>query len=171
MLPGQLQAAVSEAIGALQLPGLVGSAAGQVTTALVQALRERRERARALAGCARTAALLEAEPDLEALSFYPHLLAWEISRLPAKKAAVPVLLLDTFEDTSDRHRDTERLLQRLVWLMPNCFFVISGRNRLQWADTALQGQLDYTGPAAWPGLPPKRGSRHAPPDRAALAST
>ncbi|MFG2681279.1 ATP/GTP-binding protein [Streptomyces sp. NPDC048392] len=152
MLPGQLQGAVSEAIGALQLPGLVGSAAGQVTTALVQALRERRERARALAGCARTAALLEAEPDLEALSFYPHLLAWEISQLPAKKTTVPVILLDTFEDTSDRHRDAERLLQRLVWLMPNCFFVISGRNRLTWADAALQGELDYTGPAAWPGL-------------------
>ncbi|MGP4091291.1 ATP/GTP-binding protein [Streptomyces sp. KR55] len=157
MLPQQMQAAVSETIGALQLPGLVGSAVGQVTTALVQALRERRERARALAGCARTAALLEAEPDLEALSFYPHLLAWEISRLPAKKATVPVILLDTFEDTGDRHRDTERLLQRLVWLMPNCFFVISGRNRLPWADDALQSQLDYTGPAAWPGLAPQVG--------------
>ncbi|MEU5417802.1 ATP/GTP-binding protein [Streptomyces sp. NPDC020667] len=157
MLPKQLQGAVSEAIGALQLPGLVGAAAGQVTTALVGALRERRARARALAGCARTAALLEAEPDLEALSFYPHLLAWEISRLPAKKAVVPVILLDTWEDTSDRHRDAERLLQRLVWLMPNCFFVIGGRNRLPWADTALQGQLDYTGPAAWPGLAPQPG--------------
>ncbi|MFL4908188.1 ATP/GTP-binding protein [Streptomyces sp. MMS24-I2-30] len=152
MLPQQLQAAVSEAVGALQLPGLVGSAAGQVTAALVTALRERRERARALAGCALTAALLEADPDLEAFSFYPHLLAWEISRLPAKHKVVPVFLLDTFEDTGDRHRDAERLLQRLVWLMPNAFFVISGRNRLPWADEALQGQLDYTGPAAWPGL-------------------
>ncbi|MGK5548675.1 ATP/GTP-binding protein, partial [Streptomyces sp. URMC 127] len=157
MLPKQIQGAVSEAIGALQLPGLVGAAAGQLTTALVGALRERRARARALAGCARTAALLEAEPDLEALSFYPHLLAWEISRLPAKKAVVPVILLDTFEDTSDRHRDAERLLQRLVWLMPNCFFVIGGRNRLPWADPALQGQLDYTGPTAWPGLAPQPG--------------
>lgn len=157
LLPQQLQAAVTEAIGALQLPGLVGAAAGQVTTALVQALRERRERARTLAGCARAEALLEADPDLEAFSFYPHLLAWEISRLPAKKAVVPVILLDTFEDTGDRHRDTERLLQRLVWLMPNAFFVVSGRNRLPWADDALQGQLDYTGPAAWPGLAPQQG--------------
>ncbi|MEU7160365.1 ATP/GTP-binding protein [Streptomyces chrestomyceticus] len=157
MLPQQMQAAVSEAIGALQLPGLVGSAAGQVATALVKALRERRDRVRALAGCARTAALLEADPDLEALSFYPHLLAWEISRLPAKKQVVPVILLDTLEDTEDRHRDTERLLQRLVWLMPNCLFVISGRNRLRWADEALQGQLDYTGPHAWPGLSPHTG--------------
>ncbi|MGP3945512.1 hypothetical protein [Streptomyces sp. 6N106] len=81
-----------------------------------------------------------------------HLLAWELAQLPAGKKVTPVVLLDTFEDTGDRHRDAERLLQRLVWLMPNCFFVISGRNRLQWADDALQGQLDYTGRAAWPGL-------------------
>ncbi|MGY1503741.1 hypothetical protein ACW4TU_45520 (plasmid) [Streptomyces sp. QTS52] len=157
LLPQQLQEAVSQAAGALQLPGMVGSAAGQVAVALVTALRERRERARALAGCARTAALLEADPDLEALSYYPHLLAWEISRLPAKHAVTPVVLLDTFEDTGDRHRDTERLLQRLVWLMPNVFFVISGRNRLPWADPALQGQLDCTGPDAWPGLAARPG--------------
>lgn len=150
-LPQQLQTAVSEAVGALQLP-LIGNAAGQVTAALVRALRERRERAQALAGCTRTAALLEAEPDLEALSFYPHLLAWELQGLPAKQAVVPVILFDTFEDTGDRHRDFERLLQRIVWLMPNAFFVISGRSRLAWADDALQGQLDYTGPAAWPHL-------------------
>ncbi|WP_042422173.1 ATP/GTP-binding protein [Streptacidiphilus anmyonensis] len=154
MLPEELRAAVGEVASQLQLPGIIGSAAGQVTTALVHALRARHERARALAGAARTAALLEATPDLEALSFYPHLLAWDIGRLPAKKAVTPVILLDTFEDTEDRHRDLERLLQRLVWLMPNCFFVIAGRNRLSWGEETLEGQLDYTGPAAWPGLAP-----------------
>ncbi|MGV9885354.1 ATP/GTP-binding protein, partial [Streptomyces sp. NPDC003379] len=97
--------------------------------------------------------LLEAEADLEAPSFYPHLLAWELARLPADQRVMPVILLDTFEDVGDRtHRDLERLLQRVVWLMPNCFFVITGRSRLQWADPALHGQLDYTGPNAWPGL-------------------
>lgn len=116
-------------------------------------MRERRQTVRALAGCIRLADLLEAEPDLDALSFYPHLLAWEIARLPAKKRVLPVVLLDTFEDTGDRtHRDLERLLQRMVWLMPNAFFVITGRSRLQWADPGLHGQLDYTGPASWPGL-------------------
>ncbi|MFG2910920.1 ATP/GTP-binding protein [Kitasatospora sp. NPDC048286] len=155
LLPGQLGAAVSQVAGSLELPGVIGSAAGQVTTALVTALRERREKARALAGAARTAALLEAEPDLEALSYYPHLLAWELDQLPAKKAVVPVILLDTFEDTADRHRDLERLLQRTVWLLPNCFFVIAGRNRLAWGEDALQGQLDYTGPQAWPHLAPQ----------------
>ncbi|MGW7313146.1 ATP/GTP-binding protein [Streptomyces sp. NPDC054865] len=171
MLPQQLQAGAGEVASALALPGLVGSAAGQLTSALVNALRERHERAQALAGAKRTAALLEATPDLEALSYYSHLLAWDLSRLPAKKRIVPVILLDTFEDTADRHRDFERLLQRLVWLMPNAFFVIGGRSRLPWADPALHGQLDWTGPAAWPGLAAASNSLTVPQPRTAGSGT
>ncbi|MFD9047833.1 ATP/GTP-binding protein [Streptomyces zaomyceticus] len=149
----QMQSALSDTAQALLLPGTVGSAVGQVTGSLIRALRERRQTVRALAGCSRLADLLEAEPDLDTLSFYPHLLAWELAQLPAGKKVTPVILLDTFEDVGDRtHRDLERLIQRVVWLMPNAFFVITGRSRLQWAEPALQGQLDYTGPAAWPGL-------------------
>ncbi|MGW0538153.1 ATP/GTP-binding protein [Streptomyces sp. NPDC003032] len=153
VMPQQMQSALADAAQALLLPGTVGTAVGAVIGSLTGALRERRQTVRALAGCARLADLLEAEADLEALSFYPHLLAWEIARLPADQRVTPVILLDTFEDVGDRtHRDLERLIQRLVWLMPNCFFVITGRSRLQWADPALHGQLDYTGPNAWPGL-------------------
>ncbi|MEU1161749.1 ATP/GTP-binding protein [Streptomyces sp. NPDC005921] len=152
-LPQQLQSALADVAGALLLPGTVGSVVGEVTRALVRALREHRRTVRALAGCARLADLLEAEPDLDTLSYYPHLLAWELARLPVSTRMVPVILLDTFEDIGDRvHRDFERLLQRLIWLMPNAFFVITSRNRLQWADEALQGQLDFTGPASWPTL-------------------
>ncbi|MEV0604712.1 ATP/GTP-binding protein [Streptomyces sp. NPDC050315] len=152
-LPQQMQSALGDVAQALLLPGTVGAAVGQVTGALVGALRERRQSVRALAGCARLADLLEAEADLDALSFYPHLLAWELAQLPADKAVVPVVLLDTFEDIGDRtHRDFERLLQRVVWLLPNALFVITGRSRLQWAEEALAGQLDWTGPAAWPDL-------------------
>lgn len=80
-------------------------------------MRERRQSVRALAGCSRLADLLEAEPDLEALSFYPHLLAWDLAQLMADKSALPVILLDTFEDTGGRtHRDFKRLLRRIVWL-------------------------------------------------------
>lgn len=152
-MPQQVQAALADVAQALLLPGSVGTAVGAVAGSLTRALRERRQTVRALSGCARLADLLEAEPDLEALSFYPHLLAWELAQLPADKRVTPVILLDTFEDVGDRtHRDLERLIQRVVWLMPNAFFIITGRSRLQWAESALQGQLDYTGPAAWPGL-------------------
>ena len=150
-----MQSALSDVAQALLLPGTVGGALGHGAGALIKALRERRHSVRALAGCSRLADLLEAKPDLEALSFYPHLLAWDLAQIPAGKSALPVILLDTFEDTGDRtHRDFERLLQRIVWLMPNAFFVVTGRNRLQWAETSLEGQLDWTGPHAWPGLVP-----------------
>jgi hypothetical protein len=152
-MPQQVQAALADVAQALLLPGSVGTAVGTVAGSLTRALRERRQTVRALSGCARLADLLEADPDLEALSFYPHLLAWELAQLPADKSVTPVILLDTFEDVGDRtHRDLERLIQRVVWLMPNAFFIVTGRSRLQWAEPGLQGQLDYTGPAAWPGL-------------------
>ncbi|WP_369383166.1 ATP/GTP-binding protein [Streptomyces sp. cg36] len=152
-LPQQIQSALSDVAQALLLPGTVGSAAGQLSGALVKALRERRQTVRALAACSRLADILQADCDWDALSYYPHLLAWELAHLPPKQRALPVILLDTFEEIGDRtHRETERLIQRLVWLLPNAFFVITGRNRLQWADDRLQGQLDWTGPTAWPDL-------------------
>ncbi|MFD3931754.1 ATP/GTP-binding protein [Streptomyces sp. NPDC058614] len=171
-LPGQLQSALADAAQALAMPGTVGGAVGQLTTALVGALRERRQTVRALAGCALLADILEAEPDLDTLSFATHLLAWDLAQLPADQQIIPVILFDTFEDVGDRtNRDLERLLQRIVWLMPNTMFVITGRNRLQWAEDGLHGQLDWTGPTAWPGLaghvPGSRG-HHGPTARQIL---
>jgi hypothetical protein len=152
-LPQQMQSTLADVAQALAMPGTVGGAVGQLTTTLVGALRERRQTVRALAGCARLADILEAEPDLETLSFATHLLAWDLAQLPAARQGIPVILFDTFEDVGDRtNRDLERLLQRIVWLMPQAFFVITGRNRLQWAEDGLHGQLDWTGPIAWPGL-------------------
>lgn len=154
-LPGQLQSALADVAQALAMPGTVGGAVGHLTTTLVGALRERRQTVRALAGCTRLADILEAEPDLETLSFATHLLAWDLAQLPQELKVTPVILFDTFEDIGDRtHRDLERLLQRIVWLMPGAMFVITGRNRIDWADEGLQGQLDWTGAAAWPGLTP-----------------
>jgi hypothetical protein len=72
-LPEQMQSPLGDLAQTLLLPGSVGIAAGQVATALVRALREHRQSVRALAGCARLADILQAEPDLVALSFYPHL--------------------------------------------------------------------------------------------------
>lgn len=87
VLPQQTESALAEAAQVLTLPGTVGSVAGAVTGALVRALRERRQTARALAGCARLADLLEAEADLDTLSYYPHLLTWELARPPRANAS------------------------------------------------------------------------------------
>lgn len=153
IISGQMQSALADAAQAIALPGTAGALVGQGLGALVRALRQRKHQVRSLAECRRLADLLEAEPDLETLSYYAHLLAWDLSKVPAKRRATLVVLLDTFEDVGDRvHRDLERLIQRVVWLMPNALFLITGRNRLRWDDPALEGQLDWAGPDYWPGL-------------------
>jgi hypothetical protein len=152
-LSGQMQSALADVAQAVALPGTAGALVGQGLRSLVRALREHRHQVRSLAECRRLADLLEADADTEALSYYSHLLAWDLSRVPAKHRATLVVLLDTFEDVGDRvHRDLERLIQRVVWLMPNVLFVVTGRNRLQWDDPQLEGQLDWAGPQFWPLL-------------------
>jgi hypothetical protein len=48
--------------------------------------------------------------------------------------------------------------------MPGTFFIVAGRNRLQWADPALHGQLDWTGPTAWPRLALPTGAARPVPE-------
>ncbi len=152
-LSGQMESAVAEAVQALALPGTAGALVGAGLRSLVRALRDRRHQVRALAGCRRLADLLEAEPTQDTLSYFAHLLAWDLAQLPDKHRVTPVVLLDTFEDAGHRgHRELEKLIQRVVWLMPNALFVITGRNRLQWDDADLEGQLDWAGPEYWPLL-------------------
>ncbi|ONK11303.1 hypothetical protein STBA_20340 [Streptomyces sp. MP131-18] len=149
----QMQSVLADAAAAIAFPGTTGSLVGLGLRSLVGALRDRRHRVRALAGCRRLTDLLEAEPNQDTLSYFAHLLAWDLSQLPEEHRVTPVVLLDTFEDVGHRgHRDLEKLIQRVVWLMPNALFVITGRNRLQWTDAAFEGQLDWAGPEFWPQL-------------------
>ncbi|MCK9900541.1 hypothetical protein MXD63_10695 [Frankia sp. Cpl3] len=153
LLSDQMQSTLADIAQAVALPGAVGALAGQGLMSVIRGLREHRSQLRTLANCRRLADLLEAEPDLEALSYYSHLLAWDLSQIPVKKSATLVVLLDTFEDVGDRvHRDLEQLIQRMAWLMPNAFFIVTGRNRLEWAESKLEGQLDWAGSEFWPLL-------------------
>lgn len=48
--------------------------------------------------------------------------------------------------------EREAQLQRLLFLLPNALFVLTGRDRLTWAEATPGGHLDYVGPGRWPGL-------------------
>ncbi|MEU2102334.1 hypothetical protein [Nocardia sp. NPDC019255] len=148
----QMDSVLADVAQVLGLPGTVGALVGKGLASVVRALRDKRRHVQALA-CRRLPDLLEAEPNIEALSFYPHLLAWDLAHVPRKRSELLVILLDTFEDVGDRtNRERERLIQRLVWLLPNALFIITGRDRLQWDDQRLEGQLDWVGTQRWPQL-------------------
>jgi hypothetical protein len=139
------------------------SVATQLTRSIAGGARGSMARRHAVQECHRLGALLEADTDLDSLSYYPHLLSWDLARLSRTRGGDlhVVVFVDTFEDVSHgERRRVEWLFNRLVWLMPNVLFVISSRNRLDWGDPAADGLFDWTGPVSWPGL--VRGATHEP---------
>ena len=154
-LPDQIQEGLIEIGTAMGSSSTLLSAASQLARKLIRdPLRQRAVR-HAIERCRRLRPLLEAEPDVESLSYYPHLLSWDLAQMiRAHKGGFHVVVfMDTVEDvTRSAHHNFERLLQRLVWLMPNVMFVLSGRNRLDWADAESGHAAGPHGAASWPGL-------------------
>lgn len=162
-LPEQISEGLKDVAQAVAGSGALASVATRLAVLVTDGMRARAARRHAIQGCSRLTSLLRAEPNVETLSYFPHLLSWDLAehaRLSGPDFHVAVFL-DTFEDVAHgEQRRLERLLNRLIWLMPNVLFVISTRNRLDWAEEATSGQLDRTGPVAWPGL--VRGSAEEP---------
>ncbi|GAA3383941.1 hypothetical protein [Cryptosporangium minutisporangium] len=101
------------------------------------------------------------EPDPAKMRIYLSvLLAWDLAQLQQKASrAGRSLALTVFFDTWERVQDgeprlgsVEDLLSRLVWLMPTTLFVVSGRNRLRWADDESRARMQWAGPDRWPYL-------------------
>jgi tetratricopeptide (TPR) repeat protein len=98
-------------------------------------------------------ALTAAEPNDETLSYLPSLLAWDLDRQQRRTPTLAVIFLDTYEAVTGRfQREVERTVQRALYLLPNALFVLTGRNRLNWADAGLSDELDYVGTDRWPLL-------------------
>jgi hypothetical protein len=156
-VPEQISEGLKDVASALGGSSAVVSVATNLALTINSAVRRHVAMKHAVQGCRRLAALLSSEPDVESLSYYPHLLSWDLAQAARKSgndfhAAV---FFDTFEDvTHADQRRFERLINRLVWLMPNVLFIISTRSRLDWGDPSAEGQLDFAGPARWPGLVP-----------------
>lgn len=151
---GQQIASNVQSIVPTDLHGLPG-VAQRAGLAVYRVVRDRARRRRLLADCDLFAELIEADPDQETLSYFPYLLAWDLERIPRRADRQPTVcvFLDTFEAVTDvPDRRVECLLQRCVYLMPNVLFVITGRNRLDWADIADGCGLDFAGRERWPNL-------------------
>ncbi|MFJ9843676.1 tetratricopeptide repeat protein [Kitasatospora sp. NPDC101155] len=150
---------ISETVREVDPAGIGGltGLAQRAALATYRAVRDRVREGRLLADCELFPELIEADADYETLSYFPYLLAWDLDHLslrgrPARRPTVCVFL-DTFEVVNgSADRAVERLIQRCVYLMPNVLFVITGRNRIDWADAGVGGELDFTGPQHWPNL-------------------
>lgn len=132
------------------LPG-VASTTRRVAGLLYSQARKAIDRHHALKRCELLSDLIEADADLDSLAYYPYLLAWDLDQVRPRPRAV--VFVDTFEAVvTQENREFEQWLQRGMFLMPNVLFVITGRNRLDWADLSTTDELDYVGVERWPYL-------------------
>lgn len=106
-----------------------------------------------VAACPFFEPIVTADDPRETLSYMASLLAWELDEVMSEDEAHVVVFFDTFETVTDRStREIERLTQRILYLMPTVMFVVTGRNRLDWAELSSSGELDYVGISRWPQL-------------------
>lgn len=98
------------------------------------------------------------DPHPELLIEIVNLLALEFDSM--RPCPMVVVFVDTFEHiqiTRDHARNGEALINRMIYSLPHVLFVITGRNRLDWADLNDDGRTIKrraleAGPAIWPGL-------------------
>jgi tetratricopeptide (TPR) repeat protein len=97
--------------------------------------------------------IVTAENQTETLAYMSSLLGWQLDDVIRIKAATVAVFIDTFEAASGRDtREIEKHIQRLIFLMPTVLFVVTSRNRLDWAELTHTGELDYIGVDRWPLL-------------------
>ncbi|MGH3771786.1 MAG: hypothetical protein ACRDRW_10375, partial [Pseudonocardiaceae bacterium] len=94
-------------VAGVALPG-VAKATQAIGGLLYGQAKKAVARHRILSECEILGDLLDADADVETLSYLPYLLAWELDRLPPPRVRAMVLL-DTFEEVTSRNtRDLER---------------------------------------------------------------
>lgn len=98
------------------------------------------------------------EPDPAKMRPYlAAMLAWDIAALKVADPLQLVVFFDTWERVQEhesRRGGVEDLLARVVHVMPNVLFVVTGRNRLRWSDPDLGATMQWGGPTSWPNLIP-----------------
>nr|WP_157527725.1 hypothetical protein [Kibdelosporangium sp. MJ126-NF4]CEL16150.1 hypothetical protein [Kibdelosporangium sp. MJ126-NF4] len=144
----------------LDSPGGVLGIFTSASRALGRGVKQQLTERRLMRDCPYFEPITETEDPAAMRSYLGSLLAWDLAqyqRSRARDGSTPrfVVFFDTWERLQERapHRgNMEDLLARLVYLMPNALFVITGRNRLRWGDEESRAFMQWAGPAHWPYL-------------------
>ena len=129
---------------------------------LIAALQRKANTRKLLADCPLLEEILNNEDVNDVRLFLPYLMAWDLSQLDDNHRLALTIFADTFEDVQEKstgQRDIEDVFSRMVYLMPNVLFVVTGRHRLRWASPAMAEQLLFYGADRWPGLADESSSR------------
>ncbi|MER5948076.1 hypothetical protein ABT127_18660 [Streptomyces sp. NPDC001904] len=122
---------------------------------IMEAVRSRRLRGRALRDCRPLAMLVQEaahDPSPGVAASLAGLLSWDLENLGGDRRPLVVGFADAFEYVQGGDRVQEGLFQRIVHLTPAVLWVVTTRDRLNWDSTDEEGLLPAAGPHTWPGL-------------------
>jgi hypothetical protein len=151
----QIVESVSDAVSDVVLGVGVGSLTLRSGMKIIESIRSRTLRNRALNECEPLRALAEhvrTDPSQEVAATLAGLLSWDLERLPAAERPIVVAFADAVEYIQGGDRVQERLLNRVVHLTPGVLWVVTSRRSLDWYDATVRGALPAVGPDIWPGL-------------------
>lgn len=149
-LADQLQDTIDALVGGVPFAGF----ARKATTGIVAAIRNKITRDGLLRSCPFFERILMATSGEAMLPFLPALLSWDLEQLRSGSSVDMVFFFDTWEAVESQRRERggiEDQLVRLMFLLPNSLFVITGRNRLSWGDRQ-DSAIRYSGASIWPAL-------------------
>ncbi len=138
----------------------VAGAAFRLTKGIAATVSRRLDNSKILRNCKYLSEALNEVNMVDLRMFLPHFLAWDLHQAQMNHeghapARTFVVFFDSWEDVqadSGYRGCLEDVLSQLVFLMPNVLFVITGRERLRWAEKESAAYLTRSGPNFWPGL-------------------
>jgi hypothetical protein len=152
---GQINDTLSEVLNEAGANFGVGPLTVRSGRLIVDAVRSRRIRTRALRECRPLAEIVEharLDPSPYVAASLAGLLSWDFERLPDEHRPLVVVFADAAEYVQGGDRGQERLFNRIVHLTPGLLWMVTSRRALDWNSPALAALLPAAGPATWPGL-------------------
>ncbi len=159
---GRLRAAsdvaTSEIIGALGIPG--ASLGSKIVLRALDGVRHGRLRRLAVSAAPRVADLVSAlvrDDSVVLRTGFAGLLSAELDLMAPGHRPCLVVFVDATERLSDSGL---ALLNSVVWQLPQVLWVLTGRNRIRWAEETHR-DVPFYGATVWPGLVAESGAESA----------
>lgn len=127
----------------------------RILVLLSDAFMDQVRRRKVMGSCPWFAPIVEEREPARMLPYLASLLGWDLIQAQQRGGVEVIVFWDTWERLHQPGvpiAETEDLLSRIAYLMPTALFVVTGRNRLTWADERSRHLMRYGGPDCWPGL-------------------
>lgn len=148
-LEAHVQSAIGDIASTVLGFGTLGTSTYEIIKLIIKKAKTYSLRNGAFKDCQMLDEILAEVDDSDALKLSAYLLAWDIEREQKRGSLGLAVFLDTVEEAASEDLDA---IEQIIWLLPNVFFVLAGRNRLSWSERWTLSDRLPGAQGGWPGL-------------------